>query len=229
MVTLGAFALEAGGGTAHMVILPIPPVAIQPGCDACRCDLDGVVAGVDIGTGGGCVLSRSVGEYITTLSNSGDVISLVPLCPVPTECTDAGVQNATEILRAVYPDWTQPTGHSWRVCSLGDAGSNECDPTADPTRDNVLAFATVFAVQCVAIVLGRVVMMWKLRRMVAAHRKDKRRAMADPRLEQRARSFVADSKAREARERKEGPVTETKLSARARFRRAGTPPPHCRP
>ena len=160
---------------------------------------------------------------------SGEIISPAPLCPVPTECADAGVQNATEIVRTVYPDWTQPAGHSWRVCSLGDAGSDECDPTADPTRDNVLAFATVFAVQCVAIALGHVVLMWKLRRMVLAHRKDKRRAMADPRLEKRARSFVADVKAREERERKEGTATTKKLSARARFRRAGTPLPHCRP
>jgi hypothetical protein len=159
---------------------------------------------------------------------SGEIISPAPLCPVPTECADAGVQNATEIVRATYPLWMQPAGHSWRICSLGDAGSDECDPTADPTRDNVLAFATVFAVQCAAIALGHVVLMWKLRRLVLAHRKDKRRAMADPRLEKRAHNFVADVKAREERERKEGTVTTTKLSARARFRRAGTPPPHCR-
>ena len=47
-----------------------------------------------------------------------------------------------------------------------DAVSDECDPMGNPTRDNALAFVTVFAVQCCAIALGHVVLMWKLRRMV---------------------------------------------------------------
>ena len=54
---------------------------------------------------------------------------------------------------------------------------------------------------------------------VADNQKMRRRAMADPRLEQRARRFVADAKAQEERERnKSGDAP--KLSARARLRRA---------
>ena len=43
--------------------------------------------------------------------------------------------------------------------------------------------------------------------------------MADPRLEQRARRFVADAKTREERDRSKGGGAP-KLSARARLRRA---------
>ena len=85
---------------------------------------------------------------------------------------------------------------------------------ADPTRDNALAFVTVFVVQCVAIAFGHVVLMWKLRRMVAENNRSRRRAMGDPRLEQRARRFVADAKAHEEREQ-----SKKKLSLKARFRR----------
>ena len=54
---------------------------------------------------------------------------------------------------------------------------------------------------------------------VADNQKMRRRAMADPRLEQRARRFVADAKAREERDRSKG-GDAPKLSARARLRRA---------
>ena len=100
--------------------------------------------------------------------------------------------------------WAQPGGFSWRACAVGDPASDACDPSGDPTRDNALAFLTVFAVQCCAIALGHVVLMWKLRRMVTKDQQSRRRAMADPRLEQRARRFVAHAKAREERERSKG-------------------------
>ena len=54
---------------------------------------------------------------------------------------------------------------------------------------------------------------------VADNQKMRRWAMADPRLEQRARRFVADAKAREERDRSKG-GDAPKLSARARLRRA---------
>ena len=101
---------------------------------------------------------------------------------------------------------------------MGDAASDECDPAADPTRDNALAFATVFVVQCLAITLGHVILMWKLRRMVAEHHQSRRRAMSDPALERRARRFIASSK--ESQDQAAGGAG-TKLSAKARFRRAG--------
>jgi hypothetical protein len=137
------------------------------------------------------------------------------------------VQNATAELQALLEDtfdhgtWKSPKGFSWRTCTIGEQDSDECDPTTDVTRDNALAFATVFAVQCCAIALGHVTLMWKLRRMVAEHRKSRRRAMADPRLEQRARRFVADTNAREKRERNKSGELDNKLSTMARFRRAG--------
>ena len=119
----------------------------------------------------------------------------------------------------IHNEWTQPGGFSWRVCTVGEMASDECDPTANATRDNAFAFITVFAVQCCAIALGHVVLKWKLRRMVRQHKKHKRRAMADPRLEQRARRFVANAKTRENEARGAG-GKGPKLSARTRFRRA---------
>jgi hypothetical protein len=120
-------------------------------------------------------------------------------------------------------EWIQPAGFSWQTCTIGDPASDECDPATDPTRDNALAFATVFLVQCCAIALGHVVLMWKLRRMVADHQRYRRRAMSDPALERRARRFVADAKARadETSSGGQDSTKVTKMSAIARFRRAG--------
>jgi hypothetical protein len=143
----------------------------------------------------------------------------VSLCPVPNECGDAAVQNATDTLQAVEAGWEQPAGFRWRTCTGGDPVSDECDPTTDPTRNNALAFVTVFAVQCAAIALGHLILMWKLRRMVAGNKRMRRRAMADPSLERRACRFVAEAKAREERNQSKN-SRDTTLSARMRFRRA---------
>jgi hypothetical protein len=67
--------------------------------------------------------------------------------------------------------------------------------------------------------LGHVLLNWKLRRMVKGYQRSRRRAMADPALERRARRFVASAKARAARDSDQGKGPA--LSARARFRRAG--------
>jgi hypothetical protein len=171
---------------------------------------------VDTGVSGGCIAGRKLREGFVK-----ELIAPVPLCPVPREYIDAAVTDATESLQAVQSfGWEQPATFLWRVCAVDDPVSDECDPTADPTRDNALAFATVFLVQCVAIALGHVVLMWKLRRMVNEHKENRRRAMGDPRLEQRARRFVAAAKAQAESERRSGGEGK-KLSAKARFRRAG--------
>jgi hypothetical protein len=222
MVTVGSWVLVSSGATAHLVLLPTPPAAIEPGCDACLCDLNAVIAGVDTGGVGGCAADRVIDG-----GNTGLVIPVtVPflLCAVPKECADVGVQNATQAMQSVEGvvsiagAWHQPGGFSWRTCAVGDPASDECDPTADPTRDNALAFLTVFMVQCCAIALGHVVMMWKLGRMVAENQQNRRRAMADPALERRARRFVANAKAEEALQHKDR--AEEKMSAKRRFRRA---------
>ena len=161
LVTMGSWVLGSSGATAHMVLLPAPPSTIVPGCDACACDLDGAIAGVDTGADGGCVAGRRLAYDLIY-----EVESPVPLCPVPKACGDASVHNTTMALQAANSNWPQPVGFSWRVCEVGDSASDECDPTTDVTRDNALAFLTVFAVQCCAIALGHVVLMWKLRRMV---------------------------------------------------------------
>ena len=93
-------------------------------------------------------------------------------------------------------------------------------PDGEPDTRRRTHLRQVFAVQCGAIVIGHMVLMWKLRRMVAENHRSFRWAMADPRLEQRARRFVADVKAREERERSQGGGGGGEnLSLKARFRR----------
>ena len=161
LITMGSWVLDSSGATAHMVLLPAPPSTIVPGCNACACDLDCAIAGVDTGAEGGCVAGRRLAFNFIY-----EIRSPVSLCPVPKECGAASVQNATATLQAVNGNWPQPGGFSWRVCEVGDSASDECDPTTNVTRDNAIAFLTVFAVQCCAIALGHVILMWKLRRMV---------------------------------------------------------------
>ena len=54
--------LDNGRATAHLVLLPTPPVTIVSGCDVCACDLDSVVAGVDTSATGGCTVGHSLYE-----------------------------------------------------------------------------------------------------------------------------------------------------------------------
>eukprot|EP01050_Picozoa_sp_SAG11_P013607 SAG11_NODE_1602_length_4600_cov_1.859587_2_plen_311_part_00 len=219
LVTAASWLLESSGAPAHQNILPAPPIDISPGCDACACDLDGTVAGVSTGgAGGGCAPDRNVADATFGDMRASDLISPVPLCPVPNDCADAAVQNTTAAMKAVYGDgWEQPGGFAWRVCSTNETATDKCDPTGDPTRDNALAFATVFFAQCCAIALGHVVQVFKLRRMVAAHNRDRRRALADPRVEQWARRFVAEAE----KQASSAVAQDEKLSLKARFRRAG--------
>jgi hypothetical protein len=136
---------------------------------------------------GGCIEGRK-GLAKALICSICDGVAPVPLCAVPKDCVDARVQNASDAVRTAYgDDWLQPGGFSWRVCETSDVASDECDPSVDATRDNALAFVTVFAVQCTAIALGHVVMMWKLRRMVRKHRLSRLRSMGNPRLEKQAR------------------------------------------
>ena len=44
LVSIGSWAIGSSGATAHMVLLPVPPSTIVPGCDTCACDLDGAIA-----------------------------------------------------------------------------------------------------------------------------------------------------------------------------------------
>ena len=97
LVTVTSWVLDTNGATAHVVLLPTPAVAIEPGCAVCVCDLDGVIAGVSIGTDGGCVVDR---KLVGLNGFDGVVTSSIPLCGVPKECSEASVHNATEAMQA---------------------------------------------------------------------------------------------------------------------------------
>ena len=104
------------------VEMTAPPAAR---CDACVCDLDGVVAGVYNGARGGCAAGRELVQQLVQKTTAP-----VPLCPVPKECADAGVQNATAAMQtSASTIWAQPGGFSWRACTVGDPASDACDPS----------------------------------------------------------------------------------------------------
>ena len=92
-MTVASWVLDTNGATAHLVLLPTPPVAIEPGCAVCVCDLDGVIAGVSIGSDGGCVIDRRLSSNLMLIT------SPMPLCGVPKECSEARVHNVTEALQ----------------------------------------------------------------------------------------------------------------------------------
>ena len=87
----------------------------------------GVVAGVNIEAAGGCAAGRVLTwDIILTVEAPAGVA----LCPVPNDCDDARVQNATAAMtEAGDGAWKQPGGFLWRRCTLGERASDECDPT----------------------------------------------------------------------------------------------------
>jgi hypothetical protein len=102
LVTVASWILDTNGATAHLVLLPTPPVAIEPGCAVCVCDLDGVIAGVNIGMDGGCIIDRRLSSsHVPT-----PLTSPMPLCGVPKECSEASVHNVTEALQASMRGYT---------------------------------------------------------------------------------------------------------------------------
>ena len=100
MMTLSSWGLDTSGATAHYSLLPAPPASIEPGCDACVCDLDGVVAGADTSADGGCLADRDLFSVLSV----GSATSPISLCPVPRECGDAAVQNATQAMKAAFDE-----------------------------------------------------------------------------------------------------------------------------
>ena len=75
---------------------------------------------------GGC----AAGRVLTNLVFAFEAPAGVALCPVPNDCDDARVQNATATMtEAGDGAWEQPGGFLWRRCTLGERASDECDPT----------------------------------------------------------------------------------------------------
>jgi hypothetical protein len=185
------------------------------GCDPCVCDLNGKVVGQWSTEAGGCAAR----EFIFTQG----VKQVIPdLCRVPAQCVDDAVTNATNLIRNATSnvDWEQPKHVVWRTCSVGDTISDECDPEGDQARDAVIAFASVFAAQLAAIALGKIAIATKVR--WAVRRSNRKRVVAgfDPRVARRAELFLERTQS-QAIQPHQTASDSSKLSARARFKRAG--------
>ena len=177
IVTLGTYVLTLTGAPAYQQLIPTQAADIVAGCPECKCDGDGVIAAVDTQVLPGCIGGR---EFSITMVAGIMTIPLAvaaPLCPVSTACEDIRIDNATTAVGAemikLGKEWLQPASFQWRVCNLTEAASDECDPSGDATRVNVLAVSTVFVVQICAILLGEIIMKCKLRRMVANTNKER--------------------------------------------------------
>ena len=85
---------------------------------------------------------------------------------VPSVCTDLG--NTTALIQAAtgIPAWVQHADYKYRVCTAGEPTSDACDPGPEQVRNNTMSFLTVFFAQIVALLLSKVILAWKLRKMV---------------------------------------------------------------
>ena len=224
-VTIGTYTLTALGFPAFQQLIPAQAATIVAGCDACLCDADGVIAAVDTLVLPGCVGGRGFTKSLAIGMVSSEVLVTAPLCTVPNSCMDDRVSNATAELEPLFAEigqsWSQPGAYHWRICDAAtDVTSDECDPSGDATRDNVLAFGTVFLVQIAAIVLGKMIMKIKLRRLVEKTNMARVQAMGDPKLALRAKRFVKETEEAEIANKKKNGATPNKLSARKRLRGA---------
>ena len=230
-VTIGTYVLTTLGFPAYQQLIPAQAATIVAGCDACLCDADGVIAAVDTLLPPGCVGGRGFSVSLGIGIMSSEIIVTAPLCTVPNSCTDDRVDNATAELEPLFAgtgqSWSQPAGFSWRTCdATTDFTSDECDPSGDATRDNVLAFGTVFLVQIAAILLGKMIMKIKLRKLVENTNRARVKAGFDPKMARLAELFVKKTEDDEAanRERDGGGLKAkfefNKLSARKRLRGA---------
>ena len=159
-----------------------------------------------------------------------EAIVSASMCMVPNSCTDYRVDNATSTIASLLSDsgqtWSQPSGFLWRTCNLTEVASDECDPSGNATRDNVLAFGTVFLVQIAAILLGKMIMKIKLRKLVENTNRARVKAGFDPKMARLAELFVKKTEDDETanRERDGGGLKAkfefNRLSARKRLRGA---------
>lgn len=83
------------------------------------------------------------------------------MCPVPIDCEsslDNRVGDATALIQAALGEDYSVQKFAFRLCDAAEVASDACDPPNDQTRDNALAFLTVFTAQIAAIMLGKTVM-----------------------------------------------------------------------
>ena len=159
---------------------------------ACICDGDGAVGGIYTGKAGGCTIPENMAAYtgLLALTDTSDLTQ--PLCMVPLDCNDIRIENATTVMQSLDIDWSQPSGHSYRICDEGDPVSDDCDPGPDQVRSNMLSFITVFTAQIMAVLLSKMILTRKMRKMVADNEQARRGLLVlHPKELKRVEAFVA--------------------------------------
>ena len=124
------------------------------------------------------------------------------------DCKDIRIENATTVMQSLDVDWSQPSGHSYRICDEGDPVSDDCDPGPDQVRSNMLSFITVFAAQIMAVLLSKVILTHKMRKMVAENEQARRGLLVlHPKELKRVEAFVARENERQDQAEKLEEVT----------------------
>ena len=98
---------------------------------------------------------------------------------VPAECKELG--NSTAYIRTAInePGWEQPGAYNYLQCNANSSTSDECDPGQEQVRSNTYSFLVVFAAQLLALVVSKLILMYKMRRMIDENNQRRRGRMID--------------------------------------------------
>ena len=148
------------------------------------------VAGIYTHLEGGCIKRSTLVHGFGGADASGNVITIILrtetpracchalnysrlcaaldsfLCMVPAECKELG--NSTAYIRTAInePGWEQPGAYNYLQCNANSSTSDECDPGQEQVRSNTYSFLVVFAAQLLALVVSKLILMYKMRRIV---------------------------------------------------------------
>ena len=71
----------------------------------------------------------------------------------------------------------QHADYKYRVCTAAEPISDACDPGPEQVRSNTMSFLVVFIAQILALLLSKVILAWKLRKMVDENDAERRRGL----------------------------------------------------
>lgn len=173
-ISAACYVLNQNGVVAYMQLIPAEAGVSADCIDPCVCDENGIVGGAFSNIDGGCVLRPTLPIWGGLLSTDASMI-VEPLCLVPAACQELG--NSTNVIRAAIPDYNPLASYSYRICTIDEPTSDVCDPGPAQVRDNVLSFMVVFAIQLLALLVSKIIIMWKTRKMVDKNNRDRRRRL----------------------------------------------------
>ena len=159
---LGVWRLVQGGGVDPTVCTKLCPPAP-------------ILLHADTNEAGVCV-TRDAVTYLNLWTVDSTALA-EPLCVVPSVCMELG--NTTALIQAAtgVPGWAQHPNYKYRVCTAAEPISDACDPGPEQVRSNTISFLVVFIAQILALLLSKVILAWKLRKMVDENDVERRRGL----------------------------------------------------